>query len=91
MVLVFFLDIIILFNFASFIKLNPKRHTTVDEHRHKILVTLVFFMVIQHVIIIFVALQQLALHQHYNAMMTMVVFIMQTNGISREIFVWNYD
>ncbi len=52
-----------------------------DEHRHKILVTLVFFM----------ALQQLALHQHCNAMMTMVVFIMQANGISRERFVWSYE
>jgi hypothetical protein len=32
-----------------------------DEHRHKIFVTLMFFMVVQHVIIV-VALQ-LALHQ----------------------------
>jgi hypothetical protein len=48
-------------------------------------------MVIQHVIIVFVALQQLALRQHYNAMMTMVVLIMQINGISRERFAWNYE
>ncbi len=30
--------------FASFLKLNPKNQTTVDEHRRKTLVALVFFM-----------------------------------------------
>jgi hypothetical protein len=28
--------------FASFLELSPKSQTTVDEHRHKILITLMF-------------------------------------------------
>jgi hypothetical protein len=43
-----------------------------DEHRHKILVALVFFMAIRHVMAVVVILQQLALHQHYGAMTMMV-------------------
>jgi hypothetical membrane protein len=46
-----------------------------DEHRHKVLVALVFFMAIRHVMAIVVILQQLALHQHYGAM-TMMVAVM---------------
>jgi hypothetical protein len=37
-----------------------------------------------------VALQQLALHQHYNAMMMVGVFTMKTNGATRERFIWSY-
>ena len=46
-----------------------------DEHRHKVLVALVFFMAIRHVMAVVVILQQLALHQHYGAM-TMMVAVM---------------
>ena len=38
-----------------------------DEHRHKVLVALVFFMAIRHVMAVVVILHQLALHQHYGA------------------------
>jgi hypothetical protein len=34
-----------------------------DEHRHKVLVALVFFMAIRHVMAVVAILQQLALHQ----------------------------
>jgi hypothetical protein len=37
------------------------------------------------------ALQQLAFHYQYSAMMTMVLFIMKTNGVTRKRFVWNYE
>ncbi len=67
-------------------KLNPKMYTTMDEHKHKILVILVFSMAMQHVITIIVILQQLGVHQHYSVMMMMVVFIMEANGVVREIF-----
>jgi len=40
---------------------------------------------IQPFIIKVAALQQLALHQHYSVMRMMVVFIMEANGIAREI------
>ncbi len=43
---IFFLGIVLLFIFASFFKLNIKSKTTMDEHKHKILVTLVFVTVI---------------------------------------------
>jgi acetyl-CoA acetyltransferase len=33
-----------------------------------------------------VPLQQLAIYQHYSAMMMMAVFIMKTNGTTRERF-----
>jgi hypothetical protein len=46
----------------------------------------VFYIAIQHVIAIVVVLQQLAIHQHYNVTMMMVVFIMEANGVVREIF-----
>jgi hypothetical protein len=36
--------LLLLIIFASFLKLNPKSHTTVNEHRCKTLVALVFFM-----------------------------------------------
>jgi hypothetical protein len=62
-----------------------------DEHKHKILVTLVFFMTILHIINVVVALQELAFHQHYSAMMMMIVFIMEANIVTKEIFVWNYE
>jgi hypothetical protein len=53
----FFLGIILFLIFASFLKLNSKNHTIVDEHGHKIIVILMFFMVIQHAISAIVALQ----------------------------------
>ncbi len=62
-----------------------------DEHRHKIFVTLVFSMTILYIIIVVVALQELAFHQHYNAMMMMVVFIIEANIVTKEIFVWNHE
>jgi hypothetical protein len=40
---------------------------------------------IQPFIIKVVALQQLAIHQHYSVMKMMVVFIMEANRIAREI------
>ncbi len=45
----FFFDIILFLIFASFLELNLKNQTTIDEHRHKVLVTLVFFMVMYQV------------------------------------------
>jgi hypothetical protein len=62
-----------------------------DEHRHKIFVTLVFFIAILHIIIVVVVLQELVFHQHYSATMMMVVFIMEANTVTKEIFVWNYE
>jgi hypothetical protein len=44
-----------------------------DEHRHKVLVALVFFMAIWHIMAVVAILQQLALHQHYGAMTMMFV------------------
>jgi hypothetical protein len=38
-----------------------------------------------------VALQELAFHRHYSAMMMMVVFIMEINIITKETFVWSYE
>jgi hypothetical protein len=49
-----------------------------NEHKHKIFVTFVFFIIISHVNIVVVTLQKIAYHQHYNATITMVVFIMET-------------
>jgi hypothetical protein len=62
-----------------------------DEHKHKILITLVFSIVVQHVIIVVVILQQLAFHQNYSAMMMMVVSNMEANGPTRKRFVWSYE
>jgi hypothetical protein len=45
-------------------------------------------MAIWYVITIIVALQQLAFHQHYGAMMIMVV---EANGTPRKKLVWTYD
>jgi hypothetical protein len=45
----FFLGINFFLILASFLKLNPKNQTTMDEHRRKILVTLVFSMAISQV------------------------------------------
>jgi hypothetical protein len=41
-------------------------------------------MIIWHVVFIVVTLQQFVFYQHYNAMMMMVVLIMEINGASRE-------
>jgi hypothetical protein len=62
-----------------------------DEHKHKIFITLVFSIVVQHVIIVIVTLQNLAFHQHYSAMMMMVLFNMEANGTTRKRFVWSYQ
>ncbi len=64
--------------------------TIMNEHKHKIFVTFVFFMIIPHVNIVVVTLQKFAFHHHYNAMITMVVFIMETNEVTREKFGWIY-
>ena len=53
-----------------------------DEHRHKVLVALVFFMAIRHVMAVVVILQQLALHQHYGAMTMMVAVMVEGSGAS---------
>ncbi len=55
-----------------------------NEHRHNILLVHVIFMIIWHVVFIVVTLQQFVFYQHYNAMMMMVVLIMEINGASRE-------
>jgi hypothetical protein len=63
-----------------------------DEHRHKIFIILVFFITILHIITVVVTLQEFAFHQHYSAMMMMMlVFIMETNIVTKEIFVWSYE
>jgi len=50
-----------------------------------------FSIVVQHVIIVVVTLQQLAFHQNYSAMMMMVVSNMKANGTTRKRFVWSYE
>jgi hypothetical protein len=63
-----------------------------DEHRHMVLVALVFFMAIQHVMVVVVILQQLALHQHYGAMMMMVAVMVGGSGAQRGArSVWMVD
>jgi hypothetical protein len=61
-----------------------------DEHRHKVLVALVFFMAIRHVMAVVVILQQLALHQHYGAMTMMVAVMVGENEARRghRVFGW---
>jgi hypothetical protein len=53
------------FQLIFFLHLNQL--VNIDERRYKVLVALVFFMAIVAI------LQQLALHQHYGAMMMMFV------------------
>jgi hypothetical protein len=63
-----------------------------DEHRHKVLVALVFFMAIRHVMAVVVILQQLALHQHYGAMTMMVAVMVEGSGARRGArSVWMVD
>jgi hypothetical protein len=50
-----------------------------DEHRHNILVALVFFMMIWHINSVGVQMQHLAFHQHYNPMMMVITFITEAN------------
>jgi hypothetical protein len=45
-------------------------------------------MSIQHVIIIIVALQQLAFHQHYIVMIVMIIFIMETNKATQKLLLY---
>jgi hypothetical protein len=71
-------------HFSSFLKLYFKNQTIMNEHKHKIFVTFVFFMIISHVNIVVVTLQKIAYYQHYNVMVTMLVFIMETNEVTRE-------
>jgi hypothetical protein len=61
-----------------------------DEHRHKVLEALVFFMAIRHVMVVVVILQQLALHQHYGAMTMMVVVMVGGVELERRhgVFEW---
>jgi hypothetical protein len=51
-----------------------------DEHRHKVLVALVFFMAIRLVMAIVAILQQLALYQHYGAMIMMFAVMVGGSG-----------
>jgi len=63
-----------------------------DEHWHKVLVALVFFMAIRHVIAVVIILQQLALHQHYGAMMMMVAVMVGGSAARRGARnVWMVD
>ncbi len=47
-------------------------------------------MIISHVNIVVVTLQKIAYYQHYNVMVTMLVFIMETNEVTREKIGWIY-
>jgi hypothetical protein len=55
------------------------------ECKHKVLVAIVFFMAIRHVMAVFAILQQLALHQHYGAMMIMFVVTPKLVSIEHEL------
>jgi hypothetical protein len=55
------------------------------ECKHKVLVAIVFFMAIRHVMAVVAILQQLALHQHYGAMMMMFVVIPKLDSIEHEL------
>ncbi len=48
---------------------------TIDEHRHKILVVLVFIMAIHQDIAQVVSLQQVVITQHWNMMSALLVFL----------------
>jgi hypothetical protein len=39
------------------------------------------------IMIVVGALQELAFHQHYSAMMIMIVFIMEANIVTKDIFI----
>ncbi len=49
MLSILFFGIFFFLIFSSFLKLNPKSQTTMDGHRHKIFIILVFFTAISHV------------------------------------------
>jgi hypothetical protein len=55
-----------------------------DEHRHKVLVALVFFMAIRHVMVVVAILQQVALHQLSGAMMMMFVVTPSLDSIEHK-------
>jgi hypothetical protein len=62
-----------------FVLIFPLLHFFVlamDHRRHKLLVALVFFMAIQHVFTVIVALQQVTIHQHNSVMMMMGALIL---------------
>jgi hypothetical protein len=50
-----------------------------DDHRHNILVALVFFMMFWHINSVDVQVQYSAIHQHYNPMMMVITFITEAN------------
>jgi hypothetical protein len=55
------------------------------ECKHKVLGVIVFFMAIRHVMAVVAILQQLALHQHYGAMMMMFVVTPKLYSIEHEL------
>jgi hypothetical protein len=61
-----------------------------NECKHKIFVTFVFFMIISCVNIVVVTLQIFAFHQHYNAIITNGCFYYETNEVTKEKFGWIY-
>jgi hypothetical protein len=61
-----------------------------DQHRHKILVVLVFTMAIHGVIAQVVSLQRVASTQHWN-MMSALFFLEFENMPSRVRSIWRYE
>jgi hypothetical protein len=59
--------------------------------RHKILVVLVFIMVMHQVIVQVIALQQIAIRQHWNMMNAMLFFMEFVDMISRVHNMCRYE
>ena len=63
-----------------------------DEHRWKILVAVVFLIAVQHVMVVVVNLQKIALHEHYAAMTMVFVTMVAESSTSRRTWnIWMYD
>ncbi len=64
---------------------------TMDEHRHKILVALVFIMAIHWVIAQVVELQWIAIGQHWSMMSAMLFFMEFVHMTSKVCNMWRYE
>jgi hypothetical protein len=62
-----------------------------DEHRHKILVILVFTMAMHGVIAQVMALQQVAIGQHWSMMNAMLYLMEFVNMAPRICNMWEYE
>jgi hypothetical protein len=64
---------------------------TMDEHRHKILVALVFTMTMHWVIVQVVELHWIAIGQHWSMMSAMLFFMEFVDMISKVCNMWRYE